>query len=127
MTAIHKSMSEAVMSMKLQVRSLACLPRRDPEPLVQPRKGEARRLRTVKLAVPHKFSGGFSRDVLNWVFQLQLVFANSTEFQCFSHRFHFPVTLFRDEAMKWWRAVHHSVELTSCEDLYAIMIKPCQP
>jgi hypothetical protein len=30
------------------------------------------------------------------------------------------VTLIRNGALKWWRTVHYSVELTSEEDFYAV-------
>jgi hypothetical protein len=39
---------------------------------------EASRLRTVKFTPPEKFSGGYSSDVVDWVFQLELFFAART-------------------------------------------------
>jgi hypothetical protein len=42
-------MSETLMTMELQLRSRAAMPRRDPEPPVEPSMAEAPRLRIVNL------------------------------------------------------------------------------
>ena len=102
------------MTMELQLRYLAALPPRDPEPLLESRMAEALRLTTVNLTPPEKFSCGSS-----WVFQLELFFAASTEFQWFPDHLQSAVTLFRDGALKWWRNVYNSVDLTSRVDFYA--------
>jgi hypothetical protein len=50
-------MSEGIMTLELQLRSLEALTPRDPEPLVEPRMAEALRLRTVKLTLAVLFVG----------------------------------------------------------------------
>ena len=54
---------------------------------------------------------------------MELFFVASTEFHGFPGRFRFALTLFRDRALKWWKTVHYSVELTSWDDLDVLMIK----
>ena len=71
---------------------------------------------------PHLTRQILSYDFLDWFFQLELLLATSTEFQYFSDRLRFAATLFRDGALMWWRTVYDSVELTSWEDFYALMI-----
>jgi hypothetical protein len=66
-------------------------------------------------------------EVLDWVFQLEIFFAASTEFQIFPDRLRFAATLFKDGELKWWRNIHDSAEFASWEDLYSLMIKKFQP
>jgi hypothetical protein len=83
LTAIQKSMSEALMTMELQLRSLEALPPKAPEPQVEPRMSEAPNLRAVKLTQLDKVYGGSclksSTGLFSWSLSL-LPAPNSSDF-----------------------------------------------